>query len=103
MIFSLQINRSLQEEILKINQKLFNTEVEIEENVADYGKVKLFAVGEGTFIKCSFTPITYSSEMKLLLSSSEVSERRSKESLCILIICNCKFVSYSDSYCCSVR
>ncbi|ONK70928.1 uncharacterized protein A4U43_C04F2960 [Asparagus officinalis] len=62
-----EVNNFLQEEIRSINHGLINMELDIVENGDEF--ISATKVGKGTVIKCSFRPVSFSPDLKSLLSS----------------------------------
>ena len=78
----MQANHALLEEIREINQRLIDTVVDISDEDVDPGAAAATAkVGEGTIVKCSFSAVALSSNLKsqymsAQMVSSQIVERK---------------------------
>lgn len=72
-MFSLQANHALLEEIREINQRLIDTVVDIsEEDVDPTAAGSAAGGGEGTIVKCSFSAVALSPNLKSQYASSQM-------------------------------
>lgn len=70
----LEVNHALVEEIQKINQQLIDTVVEISDEGVDPSALAAATEGgEGTTVKCSFTAVALSPNLKALYASAQMS------------------------------
>lgn len=71
--YLLQVNHALVEEIQDINRKLIDTVVEIcDEGVDPSAQTAATEGGEGTTVKCSFTAVALSPNLKALYASAQM-------------------------------
>lgn len=73
IFYGLQINHALEEELREINQRLIDTVVYISEDDVDPTAVAAAAEGgEGTIVKCSFSAVALSPNLKSQYASAQM-------------------------------
>jgi PAX-interacting protein 1 len=73
MLHLLQVNHALLEEIRDINQRLIDTVVDISDEDVDPAAAAAAAEGgEGTIVKCSFSAVALSPNLKSQYASAQM-------------------------------